>query len=106
MFGVRLLNGQVLFVDGVASEVTDPTQETPTEPWKLVGAVFDVVAAELVDRIENVDRIEKIIEADFVFVNNFLFHDMFGRGANYIKKEASMVTLHPCYVDAKLVRGW
>jgi hypothetical protein len=68
MFDVRLLNGQVLFVDGVASEVTDPTQDTPTEPWKLVGAVFDVVAAELVDRIENVDVAHDLVIVDVDFV--------------------------------------
>jgi hypothetical protein len=64
MFGVRLLNGQVLFVDGVASKVVDPNRPKPTEKWELVGACFDVVTAELVERIENVDVAQDMVTVD------------------------------------------
>ena len=65
LFGVKLVNGQVLFVDGVASKVLHPTHSEPTEPWMLVGVCFNVVAAELVERIEHVDESQELATIPF-----------------------------------------
>ena len=55
LYGVRLLNGKVMFINGVASP-SEEESEKPTQEWMLIGITYDVAKAELVERIEHVNE--------------------------------------------------